>query len=182
MRKVLRVSGVTSVFVLVLASCTGSDVEVTTTTTTTSLTTTTTGVSTTTARPPSTLVWEPCRQAECATLTVPLDHDDPAQGTIDLAVARRRTQRPEERIGVLFYQPGSFTSGTPVIIDEAGFWFSSTLLDRFDVVLWDRRGIGEAAKVNCVDNPEELLIHDPTPETAEEKELIRRRATHLRKQ
>jgi pimeloyl-ACP methyl ester carboxylesterase len=106
-------------------------------------------------------------------LTVPLDHDDPSQGTIDLAVARGPAQRPEERIGVLLYNPGGpGIPGTTVIIDHASFWFSWALLDRFDVVSWDPRGVSEAAKVDCVDNPQELLFHDPTPETVEEEALI----------
>lgn len=172
MRKIPRVCFLA--LVLVLGSCTGSDVEVATTTTTTGpvIATTPVASTTTTTEPPQLLTWTPCGSAECAKLTVPLDHDDPSQGTIDLAVARRLAQRPEERVGVLFYQPGSVMPGTPVIIDEAGFWLSSTLLDRFDVVSWDRRGISETSRVNCVDNPEELLIHDPTPETIEEELLI----------
>lgn len=161
--------------VLVLGSCTGSDGEEDAATTMEPPTTTTTTAAATTAptRPPSTLAWVPCGSAECATLTVPLDHDDPAEGTIDLAIARRPAQRPEERIGVLLYNPGGpGVPGTPDIIDAANLLFSWTLLDRFDVVSWDPRGVSEAAKVDCVDNPDVLLFHDPTPETAEEEALI----------
>ncbi len=142
---------------------------------TTAATTTTVAApdTTTPTRPPSTLVWEPCGVAECATLTVPLDHDVPSQGTIDLAVARRPAQRPEERIGVLLYNPGGpGVPGVPMVTDWAGDQFSWALLDRFDVVSWDPRGVSEGAAVDCVDDPEELLSHDPTPETVEEAALI----------
>jgi pimeloyl-ACP methyl ester carboxylesterase len=127
---------------------------------------------TTTTESPSTLVWEPCGRVECATLTVPLDHDDPSVGTIDLAVARWPAQRPEERIGVLLYNPGGPGVPATPIMDWAADQFSWTLLDRFDVVAWDPRGVSEGAAVDCVDNPEELFLHDPTPETAEEAALI----------
>ncbi len=144
-----------------------------TTTTTTTVTTTDVPDTTSATRPPSTLVWEPCGRAECATLAVPLDHDDPSQGMIDLEVARWPSQRPEERIGVLLYNPGGpGAPGTPLVMDEVGWLFSSTLLDHFDVVSWDPRGVSEAARVDCVDNPGELLLHDPTPETTEEEALI----------
>ena len=167
-------------FLMVITTgCSSSESEptattaVATTATTAAATTTAAVPETTTAtRPPSSLVWEPCGQAECATFTVPLDHDDPLRGTIDLAVARRPAQRPEERIGVLLYNPGGpGVPGTPWVLDSAGFLFSQKLLDRFDVVSWDPRGVSEAAAVDCVDNPE-LFLHDPTPETAEEAALI----------
>jgi pimeloyl-ACP methyl ester carboxylesterase len=106
-------------------------------------------------------------------LTVPLDHDDPSKGTIDLAVARRPAQRPDDRIGVLLYNPGGpGAPGTPIIMDEAGVQFNWALLDQFDVVSWDPRGVSEGAAVDCVDDPGELLGYDPTPETVEEEALI----------
>lgn len=40
------------------------------------------------------------------------------------------------------------------------------------MVSWDPRGVSEAAKVDCVNDPEALLFHDPTPETVEEEALI----------
>ncbi len=172
MRKSVRVCGLVSVLVLVLGSCTGSDVELATTTTTTGPVTNATTVASTTptTEPPELLVWTPCGSAECATLTVPLDHDDPSEGTIDLAVARWPAQRPEERIGVLLYNPGGpGVPGTEVIIDLAALQFGLALLDRFDVVSWDPRGASEAAEVDCVDDPGQMLLHDPTPETAEEE-------------
>ena len=129
-----------SVLGLAAGSCSGSDVEVATTTTATAATTTSVATATTT-EPAGTLVWEPCGRAECAALTVPLDHEDPSQGTIDLAVARWPAQRPDERIGVLLYNPGGpGEPGTPIIIDGVGWSFSSALLDRFDVVSWVRGG------------------------------------------
>ena len=39
---------------------------------------------------PAPLAWSPCQgELECATLTVPIDYDDPSVGTIGLAVVRR---------------------------------------------------------------------------------------------
>lgn len=172
MRRVPRVCVLVSVVVLVLGSCTGSDVEVATTTATTVASSTTGTSPATTITSTGTLLWAPCGSAECATLTVPLDHEDPSQGTVDLAVARRSAQQPEERIGVLFYNPGGpGVPGTPIIIDWSWAQFSPTLLDRFDVVTWDPRGVSEAAKVDCASNPNELLLRE-TPKTAEQEALI----------
>jgi len=182
MRKIPRVCVLVSVFVLVLASCTGSDVEVATTTTTTGPVTTTTAVAstTTTTEPPALLVWAPCGSAECATLTVPLDHDDPAKGTIDLVVARLPAGQPNERVGVLLYNPGGPGGpGVPIVTDWADDVFSDDLLRRFDVVSWDPRGVSAGTEVDCVDDPDSFLGLDPTPETAEEAALIEAQATEF---
>jgi pimeloyl-ACP methyl ester carboxylesterase len=112
--------------------------------------------------------------AECASLTVPLDHDDLDAGTIDLKVIRRRAKASDERIGVLLYNPGGpAASGIDLVDDQ--WWsdvFSNDLVQRFDIVSWDPRGVGEGNQVLC---PEEPSIHgwpDPTPETVEEAEQI----------
>lgn len=165
MRKTPRVSSLALVLVLVLGSCTGSDVELATSTTSAGPTTTT--------KPSSTLVWARCGSAECATLTVPLDHDDLSLGSIDLKVARRPARRPAERIGVLLYNPGGpGVPATPIIIEAAQHGFSSMLLDRFDVVSWDPRGVSVGTEVDCVDDLNRYLAPDPTPETGEEADLI----------
>jgi pimeloyl-ACP methyl ester carboxylesterase len=129
------------------------------------------------------LNWEPCGpdnpyillgNAECASLTVPLDHDDPDAGTIDLAIVRRKAKVPDERIGVLLYNPGGpGGSGTVLMLDK--WWseiFSSDLIQRFDIVSWDPRGVGEETEVLCADYPSSLGSPDPTPETVEEAEQI----------
>ena len=135
--------------------------------------TATVSASSTTSAPPSTLVWTPCGSAECATLTVPLDHDDLSLGSIDLKVARRLARRPAERIGVLLFNPGGpGVPATPTIIEGARFFFSSTLLDRFDVVSWDPRGVSAGTEVDCVDDLNRYLAPDPTPETKEEADQI----------
>jgi pimeloyl-ACP methyl ester carboxylesterase len=106
-------------------------------------------------------------------LTVPLDHDDLSLGSIDLKVARRLARRPAERIGVLLFNPGGpGVPATPTIIEGVRFFFSSTLLDRFDVVSWDPRGVGAGTQVDCVDDLNRYLAPDPTPETGEEADQI----------
>ena len=44
--------------------------------------------------------WSPCHQElECATITVPIDHDDPDGGSIELALVRRPASDQDKRIG-----------------------------------------------------------------------------------
>jgi hypothetical protein len=58
---------------------------------------------------PAGLDWKPCtddRTAQCATLRVPIDWDDPYAAITDIAVARRPATDPAHRIGTLVVNPG----------------------------------------------------------------------------
>jgi len=53
------------------------------------------------------LTWTSCRgDFECATLTVPVDYEDPAGDTIDLAVLKDPADSPADRVGSLVVNPG----------------------------------------------------------------------------
>ena len=122
------------------------------------------------------LVWAPCGAAECATLTVPRDYDDPGAGTFGLAVARRRAERPDLRMGVLVFSPGGpGLPGTPGLISGSDR-FSVDLRARFDVVSWDPRGVSVGARVDCVDDPDFFRGLDPTPESPQEAARLSQRA------
>jgi len=114
------------------------------------------------------LDWVPCGEAECAVLMVPLGHRDPAAGRIGLQVARRLADQAQSRIGALFYNPGGAgAAGTP-FVEAASAWFGSELLNRFDLVSWDPRGVSAGTELDCFNDPDEFLSLDPTPETTEE--------------
>ena len=139
-------------------------------TTTVSLTTTTVVAGT----PPPTVAWAACGEGlECGTLTVPLDHADPAKGTVDLFVKRRPAQQADQRIGSLLVNPGGPGLAGTDLVEQAGFYFSEELRDRFDIVAFDPRGTGRSSPVDCVDDLDPVLIGtDPTPETPEEVQQL----------
>jgi pimeloyl-ACP methyl ester carboxylesterase len=122
------------------------------------------------------LVWTPCGEAECATLSVPRDYDDAARGSFQLAVARRRAERPDLRVGVLIFSPGGpGLAGTPGLISGSDR-FSVDLRARFDLVSWDPRGVNEGARVDCVDDADYFRGLDPTPESPQEAASLADRA------
>ena len=122
------------------------------------------------------LVWDPCGEAECATLTVPRDYEDPGAGTFHLAVARRRAERPDLRKGVLVFSPGGpGLPGTTGLVAGSDR-FSVDLRARFDIVSSDQRGVNEGAVVDCVDDPDYFRGLDPTPDTPGEAARLARRA------
>ncbi|KAI0122561.1 alpha/beta hydrolase fold-domain-containing protein [Daldinia grandis] len=89
----------------------------------------------------------------CATYTVPLDWEDP-QGneTIELGLVRIEARDKSNRIGNLFINPGgpggqatslvATLSTLPGVVDPQ-------ILDRFDVIGLDPRGVGLSTPVQC---------------------------------
>ncbi len=158
-----------------------SDAATTSTTTsdapsTTALATTTTMATTTTVAgtPEPTIAWEGCGEGlECGTLTVPLDHADPTKGTVDLFVQRRPARDQDRRIGTLVVNPGGPGVAGTVLVEQASFYFTDELRDRFDIVGFDPRGTGRSSPVDCVDDLDPFLIStDPTPDAPGELEQL----------
>lgn len=93
---------------------------------------------------------------ECATATVPLDWQDPSGTTISLAVVKHPAGNQAQKIGALMFNPGgpggTATSSFPQWIDG----FPQEVRDRFDIVSWDPRGIGQSTAVQCWDSPDEM--------------------------
>jgi len=98
----------------------------------------------TTAQAPPPLQWRPCDDApaaDCANLTVPLNYANPAEGTIDLPVARARAGNPSQRVGTLVFFPGGpgFTSTGRIKFGLTNA-FSPELIAKFDIIGFDARG------------------------------------------
>ncbi|RYO79888.1 hypothetical protein DL764_009962 [Monosporascus ibericus] len=115
---------------------------------------------------PQQLTWSPCParfastpNATCATYSVPLDWDHPNSAeTITLGMLRLRARGdPSRRIGNLFVNPGGpGVQATDVVARLAAAAgrlgpSSSTaeLLERFDVIGLDPRGVGLSTPVRC---------------------------------
>lgn len=101
--------------------------------------------------------WSPCQDVatdgrvwECATITAPRDHRDPGAGTIELALIRTRGADPAKRLGSLVYNPGG-PGGSGLDTVAGVVQPFSALLDRYDLVSWDPRGVGRSTPVVCSD-------------------------------
>ena len=93
----------------------------------------------------STLKWRDCDEGyECATLDVPLDYDDPGVEGIDLEIVRLPAADPAAYIGPLFVNPGGPGSSSIAFVRDAPFIFPREIIDRFDIIGVDTRGIGES--------------------------------------
>ena len=116
----------------------------------------------------SSLTWTSCTAPfECATLKVPIDYDQPAQGSIDLALIRLPATNPATKIGELVTNPGGpGESGVDFVRTSAESAFSAALRAQFDIVGFDPRGVGASDPIECVDGPTmdrlDELDQDPT--------------------
>ena len=99
------------------------------------------------------IAWTACEPSrpgfECATFTVPLDHDDPHGPTTSVALTRRPAADRAHRIGSLLFNPGGpGASG----IDYVWAWgekMAAGVQGRFDVVGFDPRGTGRSNPLRC---------------------------------
>jgi pimeloyl-ACP methyl ester carboxylesterase len=118
-----------------------------------------------------TLDWEDCGGgAECATLDVPVDYDQPDGDTLTLSVARVPASG-DDRIGALFVNPGGpggiastfATNLAPALPDE--------ITEHFDIVGVDPRGLG-ASDIDCGGDFTELYGVDYTIDSPEDKATL----------
>ncbi|MGB4779012.1 alpha/beta hydrolase [Microbacterium sp.] len=102
------------------------------------------------------LDWGSCSGADsgyydCTTVTAPLDWSNPDAGTLDLALIRRAATG-RDAIGSLLTNPGGpGASGYDLIADSATFAVSEPVLDAYDVIGFDPRGVGRSTAVRCLD-------------------------------
>ena len=104
------------------------------------------------------LDWSACTTGspfDCATAKVPLDYGNPAGRAIDLAVIRHKATDPGRRVGTLFFNPGGPGGPGTVQMPQNYDDFPQEVRERFDIVSWDPRGIGNSTAVNCFSSPEE---------------------------
>ncbi|MFJ8008431.1 alpha/beta hydrolase [Streptomyces fagopyri] len=104
------------------------------------------------AAPVPRLDWKPCPEGhefDCAIAEVPLDHRDPGRRTIELAVVRHRATGPGRRAGTLFFNPGGPGGPGTVQMPQNYESFPREVRERFDIVSWDPRGVGNSTAVSC---------------------------------
>ncbi|WP_436978608.1 alpha/beta hydrolase [Streptomyces sp. enrichment culture] len=110
------------------------------------------------------LRWQPCAAesdgdaagralaaagAQCAEVTVPLDHSDPHGPTLTVAISRLPATSAGERIGALLMNPGGPAgTGLDMPVQVAGS-LGEDLAGRYDLIGFDPRGAGRSTPVDC---------------------------------
>ena len=100
--------------------------------------------------------WTSCFGLECGFVEVPADYRDPEAGTIRIAVNVRRAADPDQRIGYLLVNPGG-PGGSGVDRVARGGGFTIALVERFDIVGFDPRGVGASEPAFACGAPGEQI-------------------------
>ncbi|MCR3749157.1 alpha/beta hydrolase [Lentzea californiensis] len=111
------------------------------------------------APPAPPIAWAACAPArpgfECATITVPLDHDEPRGATTTVALTRKPATDQAGRIGSLLFNPGGPGASGIDYVHAWGEKMSAGVHGRFDVVGFDPRGIGRSNPLRCFASEQE---------------------------
>jgi pimeloyl-ACP methyl ester carboxylesterase len=122
------------------------------------------------------LSWSTCYENfECAELAVPIDYDRIKTGTFKISVLRYGAQEPAKRIGSLIVNPGGPGASGVDYAYNAEYIFDPDLLDRYDIVGFDPRGVSRSAPITCYNDQETDANYssDSKPDsTAEFKQAI----------
>jgi len=118
------------------------------------------------------LTWKSCRGTdECSTLRVPLDYAKPSGRSIRLSLLRVPAKVKAKRIGSLVINPGGPGGSGIDYAAAATSVFGDAILDSYDVVGFDPRGVGTSTPVECGSDAllDRYVDTDPSPDTTKER-------------
>jgi pimeloyl-ACP methyl ester carboxylesterase len=84
-----------------------------------------------------------------------MDWEDPKSPTIKLALARVKATKPEQRIGSLLFNPGGPGQSGKQYLPSLLSMVGEQVQERYDLVGFDPRGVGESTPVTCFTTTEE---------------------------
>ena len=111
------------------------------------------------------LGWYKCYEtAECATVRLPLDYDKPKGATTEIAVLRVKARNQKAKIGSLFVNPGGPGGSGTEMAYGAPYYLGDEMLDKFDVVGFDPRGIAYSDNIKCFKSTKDQTARVRRPE------------------
>lgn len=112
------------------------------------------------------VTWEACGSNTCAYFKVPLDYTKPDGEEIQV-FAEKRAAGNGKPIGTLFLNPGGPGGSGAEFLASAETTFSQDILDNFDLIGFDPRGVGKSTAVDCIDDAELGILLDKTYPTSD---------------
>lgn len=83
----------------------------------------------------------------CGNYAVPLNHERPGQGTINIALMKRAANDEANRVGAVFLNPGG--PGGSGYLWPTTSRLDGPIQDRFDLIGFDPRGVGRSTPLRC---------------------------------
>jgi len=121
------------------------------------------------------LKWRDCYgDYQCSNLLVPIDYADLSVGAFSLALLRYQARDQDRRIGSLVVNPGGPGASGVNYAYNAENIVSPEILERFDIVGFDPRGVGDSAAIKCLNDSETdaSFAADSKPDNATEFALF----------
>jgi pimeloyl-ACP methyl ester carboxylesterase len=98
--------------------------------------------------------WQSCNEDfQCATLAVPINYNKLSTGTFEIALLKYEA-RISKKIGSLIVNPGGPGGSGVDYAYAAEYIFSPAILDRYDIVGFDPRGVSRSAPIRCLNDKE----------------------------
>jgi pimeloyl-ACP methyl ester carboxylesterase len=85
-----------------------------------------------------------------------MDWDNPGGEKIELAMARISASDQANRIGSLLVNPGGPGGSGKAMLGSLASMISASVTERYDIIGFDPRGVGESAPVTCYETTAEL--------------------------
>ncbi len=122
--------------------------------------------------PPLAIAWAPCDAYQCAELPVPIDYANPAHGDFTLALIRLPARNQANKIGSLLVNPGGPGGSGVEFLRAWAFAVPLQIKERFDLVSFDPRGVGQSSPIVCNANLQDILALDADPVTDQEWQAV----------
>ncbi|MFC5286410.1 alpha/beta hydrolase [Actinokineospora guangxiensis] len=111
---------------------------------------------------------------ECATVLAPLDYSDPGGEEIELTISRLPSANPSARRGVLMLNPGGpGGSGLSMPADLADLGMPASVLDTYDLIGMDTRGVGHSTPVSCGFTADQEYFGNIPPYAVDDAAVVR---------
>ena len=99
------------------------------------------------------VAWADCGSGfECADISVPLDWDSPGDDSITIGAKRHLAEG--EKMGTVLINPGGPGGSGVDFVEYVPFIFGTPLLESYDILGFDPRGVGESSPVTCLTDEE----------------------------
>ncbi len=125
--------------------------------------------------PAAPIAWQSCSGGQCGRLTVPLDGTEGVPAavgtggkTMELALLKVPARESSQRIGSLLVNPGGPGASGVDLARQAVRFLPASVLDHFDVIGWDPRGVGASTAVKCGNRLDYLFSGDSSPDDTAE--------------
>jgi pimeloyl-ACP methyl ester carboxylesterase len=119
------------------------------------------------------LVWDNCKddkKFQCAEIQVPVDYQNPGDASLTLALKKLPAKQSSNKVGSLLINPGGPGGSGTDYVTYAEDAFGKRLMDSFDIIGFDPRGVALSTPLDCLTDKEvdEFIAFDGTPDTDQE--------------